>query len=31
LRSEKLLSDKLSPENTIDTENYVRELSTEEI
>ena len=31
LRSEKFLSDKVSPENTIDTENYVRELSTEEI
>jgi len=30
LRSEKILSDKLSPENTIDTENSVRELSTEE-
>ena len=27
----KILSDKLSPENTIDTEKYVRELSTEEI
>jgi len=31
LGSEKNLPDKLSPENTIDTENYVRELSTEEI
>ena len=31
LRSEKYLSDKLNPENTIDTKNYVRELSTEEI
>ena len=30
LRSEKFLSDKLSPEKTIYTENYVRELSTEE-
>ena len=31
LRSENFLSDKLSPKNTIDTEIYVRELSTGEI